>query len=374
MEKERKLNEKSCGAVVFSGGAENRRYILVREANGFWCFPKGHMEAGETEEETALREVLEETGADVRLIGGFRMTDEYALVREGRPDVTKQVVYFLAQTDQTSFQPRDQDEITEVRLMDAKSALAAFRMERFCQILLETELFLNGLEARQSQERTAASLRRFDNHDARLPYYELMLERELKDLPDFPLPDGYGLELYAPGDRDAWIDIEKSAREFDTRVEGEEAWKRFYEGHDDELRERMFFAVSPTGEKAATATAYYDIRSGDDGITGWLHWVAVRREEQGRGLSKPLIACMLRKMQSLGYRRAVVPTQTTTWLACKVYLDLGFRPIPKNAERNRAGWEIVRTLTDHPALRSFAETDVDRFLTGSGKHSEKSSE
>ncbi len=370
MEKEKKRNEKSCGAVVFSGSSENRRYVLVREANDFWCFPKGHMEAGETEKETALREVLEETGADVRLIGGFRMTDEYALVREGRPDVTKEVVYFLAQTDQTSFLPRDRGEITEVRLMDEKAALASFRTERLRQILLEAGQFLNSLEARQSRERTAASLRRFDNHDARLPYYELMLEKELTDLPDLSLPEGYGLALYMPGDRDEWIAIEKSAREFDSREEGEEAWKRFYEGHDDELRERMFFAVGPEGEKAATATAYYDIRSGDDGITGWLHWVAVRREEQGRGLSKPLIACVLRKMQALGYRRAVIPTQTTTWLACKVYLDLGFRPIPKNAERNRAGWEIVRTLTDHPALRSFAETDVDRFLTGSGKHKE----
>ena len=32
-----------------------------------------------------------------------------------------------------------------------------------------------------------------------------------------------------------------------------------------------------------------DIRRGDDGVTGWLHWVAVGREYQGRGLSKPLI-------------------------------------------------------------------------------------
>ena len=115
-------------------------------------------------------------------------------------------------------------------------------------------------------------------------------------------------------------------------------------------------------------TAYYDIRRKDDGVNGMLHWVAVRREDQGHGLSKPLIAHALQRMQVLGYRRAVVPTQTTTWLACKVYLDLGFQPIPKNAERNRAGWEIVRTLTLHPALRAFTETDAQKYLTEESNH------
>jgi hypothetical protein len=54
-----------------------------------------------------------------------------------------------------------------------------------------------------------------------------------------------------------------------------------------------------------------------------------------------------------GYSRAVIPTQTNTWLACKLYLDLGFVPIKENAERNRAGWCIVKTLTNHPALDGF---------------------
>ena len=208
-----------------------------------------------------------------------------------------------------------------------------------------------------SSARTAEMLRVFDNHDPRLPYLELMLEQDLGSVPAFPLPDGFHLENYAPGDRDVWIGIEQSAREFNSAEEGEKAWQKYYAGHDAELERRMFFAVNGRGEKVATATAWHDVRTEDDGVNGWLHWVAVRRDHQGRGLSKPLIAHVLRYMQSLGYRRAVVPTQTTTWLACKVYLDLGFRPIPKNAERNRKGWEIVRSLTLHPALEGFAEAD-----------------
>lgn len=211
------------------------------------------------------------------------------------------------------------------------------------------------------------SLLRFDNHDLRIPYYELMLERDLNDIPETALPEGYHFENFRPGDRDVWIALEKTAKEFTTFEEGEDAWQRYYAGHEKELEDRMFFVADQGGQKLATATAYYDIRTGDDGRTGWLHWVAVRRDHQGLGLSKPLITHVLQYMKSLGYRRAVVPTQTTTWLACKVYLDLGLRPIPRNAERNRAGWRIVKTLTGHPALREFEPVPEDELTAKPGE-------
>ena len=202
------------------------------------------------------------------------------------------------------------------------------------------------------------SLLHFDNHDDRIPYDVLMLERDLTDLPEISLPQGYHYERYKPGDSEAWIALEITAKEFRSSEEGEAAWQRYYAGHEQELEKRMSFVVDETGQKLATATAFYDIRTGDDGQTGWLHWVAVRRDTQGKGLSKPLITHTLQYMKKLGYSRAVVPTQTTTWLACKIYLDLGFRPIPENAERSRMGWRIVSTLTAHPALEEFDRADI----------------
>ena len=207
------------------------------------------------------------------------------------------------------------------------------------------------------------TLARFDNHDFRIPYHELMLEMRLDDIPEMPLPAGLHYRNYTPGDREIWIDIEKSAKEFGTREDGEAAWERYYAGRENELETRMFFVADESGRMLATATAFYDIRTGDDGKTGWLHWVAVRRDAQGQGLSKPLIAHVLRYMKKLGYTRAVVPTQTTTWLACNVYLDLGFRPIPGNAKQDEAGWRIIRTLTNHPALSGFAPVS-ESALTG----------
>lgn len=153
-------------------------------------------------------------------------------------------------------------------------------------------------------------------------------------------------------DRDAWIGIEFSAKEFHCFEDGVRAWDNYYARHEAELPGRMVFVETDSGEKVATATAFYDVRS-DDHTDGWLHWVAVKREYQGRGLSKPLIAHTLDLLRAMGHTRTIIPTQTYTWLACKIYLDFGFRPIPANAVHSRDGWRIVRAITDHPALADF---------------------
>ena len=134
--------EKSCGAVLYADTPEGRRYVLVRGTSGLWTFPGGHMEAGESEEQTALREVREETGAGAVLIGDFRTCEEYALAREGHPEIVKQFVYFLAETVRPSLQPQDTREIKEVRLMDYPAALAALYSEGTRRILTEAERFL----------------------------------------------------------------------------------------------------------------------------------------------------------------------------------------------------------------------------------------
>lgn len=198
------------------------------------------------------------------------------------------------------------------------------------------------------------------NHDPRIRYYELMLRGEIMDMPEIPLPAGYHYETYRDGDRDVWIEIEKSAKEFDTYEQGLDAWKRYYADRTNELPGRMVFVVNEAGEKVATATAFYDIRGMDQSADGWLHWVAVRREDQGKGLSKPLISHVIQIMKALGQTHCKIPTQTTTWVAVKVYLDLGFLPIEKNLVNSRDGWCIIKRLTDHPALSELeASKDED---------------
>ncbi|MEG2924609.1 MAG: NUDIX domain-containing protein, partial [Oscillospiraceae bacterium] len=48
--------EKSCGVICFDLKEENPRVLLIRHRfGGHWAFPKGHVEKGETETDTALR-------------------------------------------------------------------------------------------------------------------------------------------------------------------------------------------------------------------------------------------------------------------------------------------------------------------------------
>lgn len=195
---------------------------------------------------------------------------------------------------------------------------------------------------------------KFDNHDQRIRYVELEFIRDdLKEIPKFDLPKGYRFVFYRPGDRDAWIDIEKSAKEFSSYEQGLESWNRYYAEKENILSKRMVFIETEQGEKVATATAYYDIYDRDKTGAGWLHWVAVRREYQGRGLSKPLISFTLGLMPGFGYDHAMLSSQTTTWLACKIYLDFGFRPEPHSIAENLIGWRILKALTDHSALCDF---------------------
>ncbi len=81
--------EKSCGVLV----VKDYKYILMikHKKGGHWAFPKGHVEEGETEIQTALREVFEETGLQVEIIGDFKETVTYS----PKKGVTKDVVYFL---------------------------------------------------------------------------------------------------------------------------------------------------------------------------------------------------------------------------------------------------------------------------------------
>ena len=55
--------EKACGCIIIEDG----KVLLIKQHQGFWGFPKGHVEDGETEEETAAREVKEETNIDVEI-------------------------------------------------------------------------------------------------------------------------------------------------------------------------------------------------------------------------------------------------------------------------------------------------------------------
>ena len=83
--------EISCGVILFTMENDTAHYLLIRDQHGNCGFPNGHMEAGETEEETALREVWEETSIRPELIPGFREEIRYSMSNGN----DKKVVFYL---------------------------------------------------------------------------------------------------------------------------------------------------------------------------------------------------------------------------------------------------------------------------------------
>ena len=108
------FHEKSCGAIVFRRFHGNIQILLIKHINsGHWSFPKGHIENNETETETAVREIKEETGIDVNIDPTFRETVSYF----PKKDTQKVVVYFIAQAKNFQYKPQE-DEISEIRWVD----------------------------------------------------------------------------------------------------------------------------------------------------------------------------------------------------------------------------------------------------------------
>lgn len=132
--------ERSCGAIVFTRTGGEIRYVIVTEMAGAHSYPKGHMEGNETEMETAVREIYEETGLRPAFLPGFRMEDEYALSE--KPGTRKRVVYFLAEFEGQALAPHVKHEIREIQLLPYDEALALIGHESARAVLRAAHAFL----------------------------------------------------------------------------------------------------------------------------------------------------------------------------------------------------------------------------------------
>jgi bis(5'-nucleosidyl)-tetraphosphatase len=92
------IREKSCGAVIFVKKENQAKYLLLNYEAGHWDFVKGNVELNETEKETVLRELKEETAIiDAQFLEGFKETITYFYRRQGLT-VRKEVVFFIIET------------------------------------------------------------------------------------------------------------------------------------------------------------------------------------------------------------------------------------------------------------------------------------
>ena len=93
------LEERSAGVILFNK-TEEIQFLVLKYPSGHWDFVKGNIEEGEEEEETAKRELFEETGINnMNIKRGFNQKVEYNYYKKNNK-VHKIVSYYLAETEQ----------------------------------------------------------------------------------------------------------------------------------------------------------------------------------------------------------------------------------------------------------------------------------
>lgn len=131
--------EVSCGYVAYRKFDGKISYLLIRSINGEWGFPKGHIERGESEYETADRELFEETGMSVRRCDGFRYSIEYPLLRKS--SVMKRSIYFFGEclTDRIVCQ---ESEVSKACFATFDEAMKLLSFENTREVLRKADDFL----------------------------------------------------------------------------------------------------------------------------------------------------------------------------------------------------------------------------------------
>lgn len=149
--------EKSVGAIVFRETDGGRSYLLLRYPSGHYEFPRGHVEVGETEEETARREVFEETGIDRLEFFDFRTSSRFFYVARGTERerrerekrgvwIFKRVFFYPART--TAERVDLSHEHHEFLWLPYREAMEKVTYETARKVLEQTESFLENRKAR----------------------------------------------------------------------------------------------------------------------------------------------------------------------------------------------------------------------------------
>ncbi len=129
--------ETTSGAVMFTERDGKRFYLLVKTGSGHVGFPKGHVEYGETEEESAKREVFEETGLSFIKYGGFRT--EYTFTTFENTE--KRGIFFLGKYDCTEIKAQE-DEIFGEWLLPYEEAYEKLNWEQDKAVLAAAEKYI----------------------------------------------------------------------------------------------------------------------------------------------------------------------------------------------------------------------------------------
>jgi deoxyribose-phosphate aldolase len=141
------MKEISAGGVVYRNRAGTLEILLIQDRYGFFTLPKGKQESGETIEQTALREIQEETGI-TGLICDKIKTVRYQYVHEEKGIVDKEVTYFLVKASDGETTPQ----LEEIRSANWYELSEAFRLQQERGYENNQDVLKQAIEMIQRQE------------------------------------------------------------------------------------------------------------------------------------------------------------------------------------------------------------------------------
>lgn len=142
--------EKSAGAVIFCMKNDKIKFLLLKYTN-YWGFAKGWMEEGESEEQTAIREIKEETNLEnVKIIPGFQQQQKwmYRLNEEWRD---KEAVFFLVEVNEEQAKKvKISDEHEDFKWLEKDEAVKIMRIKQNKEMLKKADEFI--LESKKQRK------------------------------------------------------------------------------------------------------------------------------------------------------------------------------------------------------------------------------
>ena len=194
--------------------------------------------------------------------------------------------------------------------------------------------------------------------DKTLKYYELLMAHDdLKNITEYPLQEGYKFVFFkSHEDIDEWIRIHIESKEFCSLIEARKIFHDYYDKLGDKIYSQCLFIEDKNEKKIATATLSLNCEYGYSCV---LDWFAISKDYQGKGLSKPLLYRMLALAKEQGFNKILLHTQTHTFVAVKIYLDFGFKPI--FTDEGKEGWQIVNNILNHEKLANIGKINKEKM-------------
>ncbi len=176
-------------------------------------------------------------------------------------------------------------------------------------------------------------------------YEVFMVRPHLRDIPQIPFPEGFGIRAMRPDEGALWTDIQRDAELYFPI--GDDLFSDQFGDELQAIQWRSFIITNQKGLGVGVVSAWFDRHfRGED--YGMIHWIAIRPAYQGLGLGKAALSFALSQL-SQWHERAFLGTQTKRLNAIKLYLDFGFVPVldlPGACDV----WREVAVHLRHPAL------------------------